>query len=145
MSGSNRWRILGIAVLLVLFSFLAAANFVPKADRVASSFWPNDGLRLGLDLRGGIHWVVGVKLDNAITQELEFVRKTIDERLADEELSMTSSKVENLQLELVPKGVTDRAKALEFAEDSGVLEAVSDSGGTLIYRLSEDWTTAVSR
>ncbi len=93
MSGSNRWRILGIAVLLVLFSFLAAANFVPKADRVASSFWPNDGLRLGLDLRGGIHWVVGVELDNAINQELEFVRKTIDERLADEELELASSKV----------------------------------------------------
>ncbi len=143
MSGSNRWKILGIAALLVIFSFLAVANFVPKPDRVASSFWPNDGLRLGLDLRGGIHWVVGVELDNAINQELEFVRKTIDERLAEEELSVASSKVENLQLELVPNGAADRAKALEFADDSGVLEAVSDSGGSLIYRLSENWTAEV--
>ncbi len=74
MSGSNRWKILGIAALLVIFSFLAVANFVPKPDRVASSFWPNDGLRLGLDLRGASHQRIdlrGADLGGALLTDLQ--------------------------------------------------------------------------
>jgi len=67
--------------LLLLFGFLTAANFVSKEERLKSGLWPDDGLRLGLDLRGGIHWVVGVRLDEAIVRELEFVRKSIEEQL----------------------------------------------------------------
>ncbi|HEB89856.1 MAG TPA: hypothetical protein ENI85_09825, partial [Deltaproteobacteria bacterium] len=77
MSGSIKGRALGVAALVLLFGFMAVANFVPKEERLASRFWPDEGLRLGLDLRGGIHWVVGVDLAEAIERELEFVRKTI--------------------------------------------------------------------
>ena len=66
MSPSIRWKALGVGALVLLFGFLTAANFVPKAQRVESALWPDDGLRLGLDLRGGIHWVVGVELDDAV-------------------------------------------------------------------------------
>ena len=86
MDGSTRLRALGITALLLLFSFITAANFVPKAERVESGIWPDDGLRLGLDLRGGIHWVLGVELEEAITRELEFVRKSIEERLKEKEI-----------------------------------------------------------
>ena len=94
MSSSIRWKALSVAALLLLFGFLTAANFVAKDQRVESELWPDDGLRLGLDLRGGIHWVVGVELDNAIVRELEFVRKTIEEQLEDKGIALAVSKVE---------------------------------------------------
>ena len=81
MGGPLGFRTISVFLLLVLFSFMTAANFIPKEDRVASNFWPDEGLRLGLDLRGGIHWVVGVELEEAVTQELEFVRQSVEERL----------------------------------------------------------------
>ena len=59
-------RIVLIGGLVLLFSFITFSNFYSKEDRIASSFLFDDGLRLGLDLRGGIHWVVGVELDVAL-------------------------------------------------------------------------------
>ncbi len=143
MTGPIRYRVIGVSALLLLLTFLSAANFVPKADRVDSAFWPDDGLRLGLDLRGGIHWVVGVQLDNAIIQELEFVRKSIEEQLAEDQRVLTSSRVDALQLELVAKDPEVRDEAAELAEDTGVLDSVSTSEEVLRYRLNERWTEEV--
>jgi len=143
VSGSVRWKLVWVSALLVLFAFVSAANFIPKADRVDSSFWPDDGLRLGLDLRGGIHWVVGVQLDNAIKQELEFVRKSISEQLEEDGLALGSSTVENLQLTLVPNSLDDRAAVEAIANDTAILEAVDDAEGALVYALNERWTDEV--
>ena len=50
---SLRWRTISIALLLLLFGSLTAANFVSKEQRIASAILPDDLLRLGLDLQGG--------------------------------------------------------------------------------------------
>jgi preprotein translocase subunit SecD len=138
-----RWRVLSVAILLLLFSFLTAANFIAKDQRVASAFWPDEGLRLGLDLRGGIHWVVGVRLDEAITRELEFVRKTIEEALSDEGLALASGRVEDLTLTLVARSEAELSEVEEQADDSGVLESAGASGLERRYRLTERWTEDV--
>jgi preprotein translocase subunit SecD len=143
VSGSIRWKVIWVSALLVLFAFVSAANFIPKADRVDSAFWPDDGLRLGLDLRGGIHWVVGVQLDNAIKQELEFVRKSIGEQLDEDGVVLESSTVENLQLTLVPNALEDRAAVEAIANDTAILDVVDDTDGALVYALDERWTDEV--
>ena len=60
MNRTFRWRLTSVIGLILILGYLAAANFVPKAERLESPLWPDEGLRLGLDLQGGIHWVVGV-------------------------------------------------------------------------------------
>ncbi len=143
MDGSIRLRALAIVALLALFTFVAAANFVPKKDRIESDFWPDDGLRLGLDLRGGIHWVLGVELGEAVTRELEFLRKSIEERLEDDAVTFASSRVEAAELILVLASEGDRSKVIGEADDTTVLEKSGGSGLELRYRLSEDWKTEV--
>lgn len=143
MDGSTRFRAIGVAALLVLFTFITVANFVPKAQRVESDLWPDDGLRLGLDLRGGIHWVLGVELDDAVTRELDFVRKSIEERLKEDGIMLASSSVQAGELVLVLAREADRSKTIGEADDTSVLEEVADSGLELRYRLTEDWTTDV--
>ena len=87
MSGNLRWRLGSVIALVVLFAYLTIANFVPKERRVESGLWPDDGLRLGLDLQGGIHWVVGVDLDSALQHELEYVRETLLDALEGEDVT----------------------------------------------------------
>ena len=143
MSGSIRWRAIGVAAIFVLFTFLTAANFVPKEERVASRFWPDEGLRLGLDLRGGIHWVVGVELDDAITRELEFVRQTLEEQFEDEGLALAEARVVDGELLLRVASEADRARAARLADDSGVLSSPDGEGAELRFRLTDAWTQDV--
>ena len=130
-------------MLLILFSFLAAANFVPKEDRVASNFWPDDGLRLGLDLRGGIHWVVGVELDEAVTRELEFVRQSIQEDLEQDGVTLGRALVNEGTLFLTLASEDDRAAAIESADNTGVLGDDDGDGLELRYVLTDDWIAQV--
>ena len=58
-----RLRIASVASVVLLIGYFAVANFVPAQTRLESPLLPDDGLRLGLDLQGGIHWVLGVNLD----------------------------------------------------------------------------------
>ncbi len=143
MGGQVGFRVAGIAVLLILFSFLAAANFVPKEDRVASNFWPDDGLRLGLDLRGGIHWVVGVELDEAVTRELEFVRQSIQEDLEQDGVALGRALVNEGTLLLTLASEDDRAAAIESADNTGVLDDDDGDGLELRYVLTDDWIAQV--
>jgi preprotein translocase subunit SecD len=143
VSDSINWKALGVVALLVVFSFLTAANFVPKDERIESGFWPDDGLRLGLDLRGGIHWVVGVELDDAVERELEFVRKTVEEQLEDDGVVLASASVDNMTLRFTLSSGADRAKTVEYADDSNVLTSAEGTGLDLVYRLTENWTEDV--
>jgi len=143
VSGSIRWKALSVGALVVLFGFLTAANFVPKNERVESDFWPDEGLRLGLDLRGGIHWVVGVELGDAIERELEFVRKTLEEQLDEDGIELAVATVVDEQLRLTLASTDDRPTVMEYADDSGVLTSAEGTGLELRYRLTERWTEDV--
>ena len=70
MNALNR-RIAMVGALMLLASFITFSNFVDKEKRLESAFLVDDGLRLGLDLQGGIHWVLGVELETALKRELE--------------------------------------------------------------------------
>ena len=78
-----RLRVASILGLLLFMGYLTAANFVPEAQRLASPLLPDEGLRLGLDLRGGTHWVLGVELETAEVHELQFLGDSL-QRFADE-------------------------------------------------------------
>jgi preprotein translocase subunit SecD len=132
-----RWRIISIGLGVGLFAFLAIANFVPADTRLASPLLPDTGLRLGLDLRGGIHWVLGVELDEAETQELVFLRDHLIDssgeqaRVGDADVSVTDH---TLRISLA--GGADAARVREWAEESTSLEEVSGDDGALVFRLN---------
>ena len=64
-----RWQLLLAGGFVAIFAFLSTANLFSEQTRIDSPLLPDKGLRLGLDLRGGIHWVLGVKLDAAEAQQ----------------------------------------------------------------------------
>ena len=64
-----RGRSIGIGLTVFLFGYYAIANFASEEARFDSALIPDESLRLGLDLRGGFHWVIGVKLSIAEEHE----------------------------------------------------------------------------
>jgi preprotein translocase subunit SecD len=81
---SLRWRATWVGVVVLGLGYLALANFVSADTRLKDWWLPDTVMRLGLDLQGGIHWVLGVKLDTAIEHELDFqagqIKDALDER-----------------------------------------------------------------
>ncbi len=71
MAKNLRWRaLLTAGVLLVSLIFLVP-TFFPDLPGWWSTMLPTDRLRLGLDLKGGMHLVLGVQLDKAIEGKTE--------------------------------------------------------------------------
>jgi preprotein translocase subunit SecD len=139
-----RWRV-GAALAVVLWcGFVSVVQFVPEETRRASPLLPDDGLRLGLDLQGGIHWVLGVKLDVAEAQELEYLRQNlveVDED--DDDFAIGEAKVAEGRLEVSVAGAADASGVREWASDTGALTPVADSGTSLSFHLSAAAVDAV--
>jgi preprotein translocase subunit SecD len=136
---SLRWRAGLVGALVLLFTFLTAANFVPKAERLESPLLPDDLLRWGLDLQGGIHWVVGVDLQEAVQRELDFVRGNLVEALADKNVELKSFQVQGQKLVAELKSPDDAAALEDSVSDYGVLRSLDHSGDRYEYALNDRW------
>lgn len=136
-------RILLIGGLVLLFSFITFSNFFSKEQRIASPFLLDEGLRLGLDLRGGIHWVVGVELDIALKHELEYQRDSIVNFLEQDGVEPTFARVDTGRLILGAASDEDAAKIRQLASDTGILNEEGTQGSELGYVLTDAWTREI--
>jgi preprotein translocase subunit SecD len=134
-----KWRVGLILVLMAVLSVVTVSNFVPKETRQQSEFWPDEGLRLGLDLQGGINWVVGVKIEEAIQHELEFLRDSLVESLADQGVQAGSIVVKPGQLEVAGVDPASREQIREALAEYNSLQAVEGDQGAENYELTADW------
>ena len=132
-----------IAVLVLLFAFISASNFFSKEERIESPLLVDDGLRLGLDLQGGIHWVVGVELDEAIKRELEFQLDVIVRELEDENVTPTLTRVAGGRFTIGVANAEQAAQVRSIAEDIGILIEEGSAGNEITYALSDDWTNEI--
>ncbi len=139
MSAIPRWRVGSVLALVLFFGYLTAANFVPKDVRVQSPLLPDNGLRWGLDLRGGIHWVVGVTLEEAEARELDFVRSNIADQLEEENVRPLRLVVENGALIAVGRSEVDARAIRKAASETGVLEERDSDENRSSYVLTDDW------
>jgi preprotein translocase subunit SecD len=133
-----RWRLTSVIGLILILGYLAAANFVPKAERLESPLWPDEGLRLGLDLQGGIHWVVGVDLKAADQHELEFMRAALETDAEAKNIAVEGFYVRDGELVAEFRDPAAETALRELAEDTNVLDETQASGTSLHWQLSRD-------
>lgn len=69
MKGSLRWRIALTLVVTILGVMYVLPTVLPK-DSKFRDVLPNDEIKLGLDLMGGIHLTLGVEVDKAVDNAL---------------------------------------------------------------------------
>jgi preprotein translocase subunit SecD len=116
-----RNRALWVTALVVVLGYLAVANLVPRATREASPLLPDQGIRLGLDLQGGIHWVLGAQLDAAEKRELEFMSDALDSHLKEEKVEFAAVRVQGDRVE-VEGGDAAQQAARTWIEDRGFFD-----------------------
>jgi len=86
MQSSLKWK---IALLLFLVVF-AGVTLTPSLLKDTPDWWRkylSDGLRLGLDLQGGMHLVLKVDLDKAVENSLDLAAADLKEGLADQKVT----------------------------------------------------------
>ena len=79
---------LGLLITLILFAFMILVpSFYPGAPEWWKKYLAPGGLKLGLDLQGGMHLVLQVDLDKAVENSLEFSAKDLKEGLAEKNIA----------------------------------------------------------
>jgi preprotein translocase subunit SecD len=134
---SLRWRAIWVIATVLLFAYYAIANFASEATRIASPWVPDNALRLGLDLRGGIHWVIGVKLGATEEHELGFLKGLLEDELERQKVVVGKVTVVDNQLRI--ETFTDEARKAvrDWVGDTEQLVEIAGAPDVLAFELSE--------
>ncbi len=122
MSTNLRWKLISIGVV----TGLAVWAIYPPSERV----------RLGLDLRGGVHLVLRVQTDDALEVETEASMERLREELGLQGISVASISVLSptaLRVEGVPQGQDELFRQIADEQLQVNYNRVSGAGGSYTY------------
>ncbi len=123
MNKNLRWKALTILAVLVL----SVWAFYPPQEKV----------RLGLDLKGGVHLVMRVQTDDALRLETEVTSERLREELSRANILVTSVAQDGPQqftVQGVPQGQDAEFRRIADEQTSAMYNRESGAGGT--YRFS---------
>jgi preprotein translocase subunit SecD len=91
--GSVRWRLIVIVAVLLVFGSIGVYPIVASRYGVHSPSWlMNKQLKLGLDLKGGVHLVLRVQTEVALKMETEQEMERLHEELTTRNIPTTNIK-----------------------------------------------------
>jgi preprotein translocase subunit SecD len=137
-------RGVGVRLTLLIVATLGALLYlaptlVGNLPSWWSSFLPSDQIHLGLDLQGGSHLVLEVKVDKAVENNIERAKGDLTNILRERGISGVSlERVQGTQIQLkVPAANVERARAV-LKGDFASLQIVNTqpSGGTTDFFLA---------
>lgn len=127
MRASRGW-ILTILIVTILSLTLLAPTFLGDST---PSWWgklfPDRGIRLGLDLKGGIFLLIGVDSEEGVNQELNSIKDFMNQELKEDKILIKGSSIsgDNLVLQFFSKTDLDKAKTVattNFSEIASINE-----------------------
>jgi preprotein translocase subunit SecD len=125
-----------VAILIAVLGYYTAANFVGEEAR-QGNFWPDSSVRLGLDLRGGVHMVLSPDLEVAVSNELEHIRSGLADELP--ESAAHKSSIEEDQIRFDFETDTGSEALSKELEDYEILRSDRPSERSFLLRLTPDW------
>jgi len=143
LNRTTRWHVVGVSSLLLLLGWFAAANFASPETREESAWLPDSSIRLGLDLRGGIHWVLGPDFRAAIDRELDASKAALEEEGRSDAFDVVTAVVEDGQLRVTVADTSQLDALRKDADDLGVLAEVAAEGDTIRFGLTPEWAQDV--
>lgn len=127
--------VLGVYFLLPTFWALYNPDRVDQMP----GYLPKTAMKLGLDLQGGIHMVLGVDLDKVVSNQLANYGRSLEKSLESDGVKVSTQVIEkDYELEIKTASDTDKQKVSDkITKDFGVLEFVGESGLTLVTRIQK--------
>jgi preprotein translocase subunit SecD len=80
---SLKWRALAVAAVLLLAALYLVPTFNPNLPSSWARFMPDEKIRLGLDLQGGMYLVLEVQTDKAVENSVERLVEDVKEQLRE--------------------------------------------------------------
>ncbi|NCN26704.1 protein translocase subunit SecD [bacterium] len=144
MNSSNKFRSI-VCILVTLAGFYLVLPtlwglYHPDTEEMPE-FLPNTSMQLGLDLKGGVHMVLGVDLDQVVLDQLQNYGTSLESSLTKAGISGVTTKVlsKNFELEITAPDVEVREKvAGEISENFTALEFVGESENILVTRMPRE-------
>ena len=114
--------------------YVVALNLAPTTPEWLQKIGAKP-MKLGLDLRGGVHFLLEVDMDKAISQRMETSETDIRRQFRDNKIKFNSLSMNNNIITVQFASNDDRSKAMDFLRSNGnefTQQAVAtDSGSTL--------------
>jgi preprotein translocase subunit SecD len=129
----NRWVL--IAAVTVAMTYLALPSFFSDAARASHWWLRKDGMSLGLDLQGGIHWLLRVDADAAVQRELEKIQSTVSDAAAEAKVAFDGAEIKGATLVL--RG--DMAGLRKILDEDAPSVEVDEQDGALVATLKDKW------
>src|SRR5215210_6683362 len=86
-----RWKLLTVLAVLVIFASVGVYPLIAARYGITRPAWLiNKGLKLGLDLKGGVHLVLRVQTDDALRIETETEMERLREQMTTAQVTFTN-------------------------------------------------------
>lgn len=136
---------IGFTVCLILFSIMTLVpSFYPAAPDWWKKYLAPEGLKLGLDLQGGMHLVLQVDLEKAVENSLDLAAGDLKEGLAEQQITavrMASDNPNQVIFTLPNTGAVDTVQTVindDFPNLDIQVEAQEGSFPKIVLNLNQD-------
>lgn len=137
---ANRFYLNIFIVILSIYFLLPTLWSLSHPDGKAKmpSWLPSSAMRLGLDLKGGIHLVMGVDLEEVVHKQTLFFARSIEKEA--EKKGVTGVKLtsdpKTLEVSMTAKSKADIEILSSIATSYQVLDFVGETGNTVVFRMN---------
>ena len=128
-----RWQVIGIIVVTALAALFALPNLLPGAMLDALPGWyAQSRINLGLDLRGGAHFLLEADLRSVLNERLTNLSDSVRGELRKSQVAFKEINIQGgNSVVVVLRDEAQRQKALEAIRNVDASLAVSGSGDTI--------------
>ncbi|HMD37615.1 MAG TPA: protein translocase subunit SecD [Vicinamibacterales bacterium] len=132
-----RWKIVTVAVTLVVFVALGVYPILAARRGITSPSWlMAKQLKLGLDLKGGVHLVMKVQTDDALKLECDIESERLRESLKSKSITFTDiSTIGPTQFRVDGVAPAQDANFRSAAQEVANFERGSGSNGSYVFTL----------
>src|SRR3954471_23568434 len=124
-------RLILFAIATVAALVYLVPTFISPLPEWWTSFLPSDKIHLGLDLQGGTHLVLDVKVDKAIENNVERAKEDLAKMLRERGIAGVSvERVAGTQIQLkAPAAAIERVRAVLKSDFPNLTVATTQAAG----------------
>src|SRR6478736_3331911 len=134
-----RWQVIGIIAVTLLAALFALPNLLPGSvlDKLPG-WYQQSRINLGLDLRGGAHFLLEADLRSVLNERLTNLSDSVRGELRKQQIGFKDVTVQSgASVTVVLREEAQRAKAIEALRTIDSSLAVSGEGDTIRLAFSE--------